>query len=188
MEQGCLQKMPFYQHFEHFNCRWPRHTFTGGHSVQHGMVNQLLATWLKSNRSIGARIHRTESSVKKAGSNAGRLPKSQRQHHWRQLVLASANQSRVFSVSVKDRGAIIPGGPPRQGLYSRTNGQFVSSSFTTMLTRAGLKNGIRQRKQINIKIQPGIFCTHRSYIAAQQDDRSYEQSYKQLTHFRTPLW
>jgi predicted AlkP superfamily pyrophosphatase or phosphodiesterase len=47
-----------------------------------------------------------------------------------ELVVANANQSRVFSVSIKDRGAIIPGGHAGKAFwYSKSTGEFVSSTY-----------------------------------------------------------
>ncbi len=47
-----------------------------------------------------------------------------------QLVAASEGKSRVFSASLKDRGAIIPAGQSGKAFwYSKTTGKFVTSSY-----------------------------------------------------------
>ena len=47
-----------------------------------------------------------------------------------ELVLASGGRSRVFSVSGKDRGAILPGGHAGKAFwYSKRSGRFVTSSY-----------------------------------------------------------
>ncbi len=47
-----------------------------------------------------------------------------------ELVISTNGQSRVFSVSIKDRGAIIPGGHTGKAFwYSKSDGSFVSSSY-----------------------------------------------------------
>jgi predicted AlkP superfamily pyrophosphatase or phosphodiesterase len=47
-----------------------------------------------------------------------------------ELVISSNRQSRVFSVSVKDRGAILPGGHAGKAFwYSKSDGSFVSSTY-----------------------------------------------------------
>jgi predicted AlkP superfamily pyrophosphatase or phosphodiesterase len=47
-----------------------------------------------------------------------------------ELVLNTAGRSRVFSVSVKDRGAILPGGHLGKSFwFSRSSGEFVTSTF-----------------------------------------------------------
>jgi predicted AlkP superfamily pyrophosphatase or phosphodiesterase len=47
-----------------------------------------------------------------------------------ELVISNAGRSRVFSVSGKDRGAILPGGHAGKAFwYSKSTGQFVTSSY-----------------------------------------------------------
>ena len=47
-----------------------------------------------------------------------------------ELILSNAGQSRVFSVSGKDRGAILPGGHAGKAFwYSKSSGQFVTSTY-----------------------------------------------------------
>lgn len=47
-----------------------------------------------------------------------------------ELVISSNSRSRVFSVSIKDRGAILPGGHTGKAFwYSKRDGSFVSSTY-----------------------------------------------------------
>ncbi len=47
-----------------------------------------------------------------------------------ELVISNNGRSRVFSVSIKDRGAILPGGHTGKAFwYSKSDGSFVSSTF-----------------------------------------------------------
>ena len=47
-----------------------------------------------------------------------------------ELVINNGGQSRVFSVSGKDRGAILPGGHVGKSFwFSKSSGQFVSSTY-----------------------------------------------------------
>jgi len=47
-----------------------------------------------------------------------------------ELIISNAGQSRVFSVSIKDRGAIIPGGHMGKAFwYSKSSGKFVTSTY-----------------------------------------------------------
>ena len=47
-----------------------------------------------------------------------------------ELVISNAGRSRVFSVSIKDRGAIIPGGHMGKAFwYSKRTGDFVTSTY-----------------------------------------------------------
>jgi len=47
-----------------------------------------------------------------------------------ELVISNNSQSRMFSVSIKDRGAILPGGHAGKAFwYSKSNGSFESSTY-----------------------------------------------------------
>jgi hypothetical protein len=47
-----------------------------------------------------------------------------------ELVISNNGQSRIFSVSIKDRGAILPGGHTGKAFwYSKSDGSFVSSTY-----------------------------------------------------------
>ena len=47
-----------------------------------------------------------------------------------ELVVDNGGKSRVFSVSVKDRGAILPGGHVGKAFwFSKSNGRFVTSTY-----------------------------------------------------------
>ncbi len=47
-----------------------------------------------------------------------------------ELVISNNSQSRVFSVSIKDRGAILPAGHAGKAFwYSKSNGSFESSTY-----------------------------------------------------------
>jgi len=47
-----------------------------------------------------------------------------------ELVISNNGQSRVFSVSIKDRGAILPGGHTGKAFwYSKSDGSFISSEY-----------------------------------------------------------
>ncbi len=47
-----------------------------------------------------------------------------------ELIISNNGQSRMFSVSIKDRGAILPGGHAGKAFwYSKSDGSFVSSTY-----------------------------------------------------------
>jgi len=47
-----------------------------------------------------------------------------------ELIISNNSQSRMFSVSIKDRGAILPGGHAGKAFwYSKSDGSFVSSTY-----------------------------------------------------------
>lgn len=95
-----------------------------------------------------------------------------------ELILSNAGQSRVFSVSGKDRGAILPGGHAGNAFwYSKSLGQFVTSTYyyseypQWVADWNASKPADRYRgKQWKLS-QP-----RESYFAKEIDDRPYEAS------------
>lgn len=99
-----------------------------------------------------------------------------------ELVLANAGRSRVFSVSGKDRGAILPGGHAGKAFwYSKSSGQFVTSTYyydeypDWVADWNSSKPADRYRgKQWKLS-QP-----LESYFARDIDDRAYEADFGSL--------
>ena len=95
-----------------------------------------------------------------------------------ELILSNAGQSRVFSVSGKDRGAILPGGHAGNAFwYSKSLGQFVTSTYyyseypQWVADWNASKPADRYRgKQWKLS-QP-----RENYFAKEIDDRPYEAS------------
>ena len=99
-----------------------------------------------------------------------------------ELVLSNAAKSRVFSVSGKDRGAILPGGHAGKAFwYSKSSGQFVTSTYYydeypkwVADWNAG-KPTERYRGQQWKLLQP-----RETYFARDLDDREYEADFGAL--------
>jgi predicted AlkP superfamily pyrophosphatase or phosphodiesterase len=99
-----------------------------------------------------------------------------------ELVLSNAGRSRVFSVSGKDRGAILPGGHAGKAFwYSKSSGEFVTSTYyydaypewvTTWNATAPTE---RFRGGTWDLLQP-----QEAYIAAEMDDRPFEADFQDL--------
>ena len=99
-----------------------------------------------------------------------------------ELVVHNAGRSRVFSVSVKDRGAILPGGHAGKAYwYSKSTGDFVTSSYyhdthpdwMAAWNAKKLANGYRGKSW-------DLLHDRSSYIAAEIDDRPYESDFKPM--------
>ncbi len=93
-----------------------------------------------------------------------------------ELVISNAGRSRVFSVSGKDRGAILPGGHAGKAFwYSKSTGQFVTSSYyydeypswVEAWNNASPAEAYRGRSW-------ELLHERSSYIAAELDDRPFE--------------
>lgn len=103
--------------------------FTGATPAEHGMVAN---DWL--DRETGKRVYNVGDSSERTLGEDGRSgvsPRNLRATTWGdELVLASGGATRVFSVSGKDRGAVIPAGRLGKAYwYSKRSGGFVSSTY-----------------------------------------------------------
>ena len=104
---------------------------TGGHSAQHGMVGN---HWF--DRMAGKPVYCVEDEGhkiigKKTPPGIGTSPRNLTSNTiGDELVLASGGKSRVFIVSIKDRGATILGGHLGKAFwYAPDSGEFVTSTF-----------------------------------------------------------
>ena len=99
-----------------------------------------------------------------------------------ELVVHNAGRSRVFSVSAKDRGAILPGGHAGKAFwYSNRNGQFVTSTFYYDDYPAWVKDWNARKLADRYKGKSWSLLEDRStYIARDIDDRPYEASFDAL--------
>ncbi len=99
-----------------------------------------------------------------------------------ELVISNAGQSRVFSVSIKDRGAIIPGGHTGKSFwYSKTSGEFVTSTYYYDEYPEWVQkwNDAKPTDQYRGKTWD-LLNDRSTYLAKNIDDRPYEADLKPL--------
>jgi predicted AlkP superfamily pyrophosphatase or phosphodiesterase len=96
-----------------------------------------------------------------------------------ELKLFSSNRSKVYAVSLKDRGAVLPGGHSANGAFwLEANGDFVSSSWY-------MKELPQWLKAFNGKELPGNYLAKgwnplyplNSYTSSIADDNAYENAF-----------
>lgn len=99
-----------------------------------------------------------------------------------ELVISNAGQSRVFSVSVKDRGAIIPGGHAGKAFwYSKSSGKFVTSTYYYDEYPDWVTNWNDANPADRYRGKTWDLLQDRStYLAKNIDDRPYEADFKPL--------
>jgi len=99
-----------------------------------------------------------------------------------ELVVHNGGRSRVFSVSVKDRGAILPGGHAGKAFwFSKSNGNFVTSTYYYDDYPAWVKQWNAAKPADAFKEKSWELLTDRStYVHGQMDDRPYEADLKPL--------
>jgi hypothetical protein len=93
-----------------------------------------------------------------------------------ELVLSNAGRSRVFSVSGKDRGAILPGGHAGKAFwYSKSTGRFVTSSYYYDAYPGWVDawNGAAPAEAYRGRSWD-LLQEKSTYLAADHDDRPYE--------------
>ncbi len=104
---------------------------TGATPARHGIVAN---DWIDAN--TGAFVYNTEDGRHRIlgeehGPHAGVSPRNlQASTFGDELVMFNGRRSRAFSVSIKDRGAILPGGHAGKAFwFSRRQGTFVTSTY-----------------------------------------------------------
>jgi len=99
-----------------------------------------------------------------------------------ELVVDNGGRSRVFSVSVKDRGAILPGGHAGKAFwYSASSGRFVTSTYYYDDYPEWMKQWNAAKPADRYKGKNWELLNDRSsYIAGDNDDRPYEAAFASM--------
>jgi predicted AlkP superfamily pyrophosphatase or phosphodiesterase len=96
-----------------------------------------------------------------------------------ELILSNNGQSRMFSVSVKDRGAVIPGGHTGKAFwFSKRIGTFESSTYYYKNYPGWVKEWNNKKLSDKYKGTSWELLKNIStYVFGGMDDRPYEQDY-----------
>ena len=99
-----------------------------------------------------------------------------------ELVVHNGSRSRVFSVSVKDRGAILPGGHAGKAFwFSKSNGHFVTSTYYYDDYPQWVKQWNTAKPADAYREKSWDLLNDRStYVFGKMDDRPYEADLKPL--------
>jgi predicted AlkP superfamily pyrophosphatase or phosphodiesterase len=105
--------------------------YTGTIPYYHGIIGN---EWYdkKLNRDVYCTEDTTETTIGAAGDEGKMSPRNLLSNTITdQLKLFSAGNSKVISICIKDRGAILPGGHSADAAYwySHSTGRFISSSY-----------------------------------------------------------
>ncbi|MFN2329720.1 MAG: alkaline phosphatase family protein [Chromatocurvus sp.] len=181
MDNGVAYRNAHFQHSTTFTAVGHAVIATGAAAAQHGLAGN---DW--ADRRSGERVYcvadpdaRPLIDAVSAGASPRNLTAST---FGDEIVLSSGEKSRVFSVSVKDRGAIIPGGRLGKAFwYDSGSGRFFSSDWyydvlpewVTRFNESPRRDRYRGRSW-TLEDAP------ESYIFAQQDAREAERGYADL--------
>ena len=131
MDRGAHYTHAYYQHASTFTAVGHATLFTGGRTAQHGLPANDWYDWRTGKQVYCVEDDRHQLLGEETEAGDGTSPRNLTASTvGDQLMLAGKGQSKVFSVSVKDRGAIIPGGFLGKAFwYSKKTGRFLTSTY-----------------------------------------------------------
>ena len=183
MEKGTWYIDAHYQHANTETAVGHATLATGADPSRHGIVAN---DWI--NQKTGAFVYNTEDERYHI---IGREPKAHEGVSPRnlaastfgdELVVNNGGRSRVFSVSVKDRGAILPGGHVGKAFwFSKSSGEFVTSTYYYDDYPAWVQQWNAAKPADAFKGKSWELLNDRAtYVHGQMDDRPYEADLKPL--------
>jgi predicted AlkP superfamily pyrophosphatase or phosphodiesterase len=178
MEQGTAYTNAHYQHLVTTTAAGHATLATGGNTPQHGIAGNDWFDVQARQPVYSTADHRHPLIGEKAGTGEGRSPRNLTSSTFGdELVAASAGKSRVFSVSIKDRGAIIPGGHLGKAYwYSKTTGKFVTSTYYHDEYPQWVQRWNNENHADRFRTQSwALLLQPESYVFWAQDDRWYEK-------------
>ncbi len=183
MDNGVSYTNAHFRHSTTFTAVGHATLATGGNGTEHGLAGN---DWY--NQETRKRVYCVEDDRhtiigKEHKDHAGTSPRNLTSSSiGDELVMTHAQKSRVFSVSIKDRGAILPGGHLGKAFwYSKSSGKFISSTYYYDTYPQWVDAWNAQKKADRWKEESWTLLQDKdSYIYAEQDDRETEKSYKSL--------
>ena len=183
LEQGAHYVNAHYRHANTETAVGHATLVTGADPSRHGIVAN---DWI--NPQTGAFVYNTEDDRhhilgKKLKPHKGVSPRNLLSSTiGDELVLSNAGKSRVYSVSGKDRGAILPGGHAGKSFwYSKSSGEFVTSTYyyDAYPHWVAAWNAEKPAERYRDK-QWKLLQARENYFAKDMDDRPYEADFGSL--------
>lgn len=181
LERGVHYTNAHYSHATTFTASGHATLFTGGNPPEHGLPAN---DWVGPD---GQRVYCVEDDRhtvlgERTRPHQGTSPRNLTSGTIGDELVASGGGSRVFSVSIKDRGAIIPGGFLGKAFwYSGATGRFVTSTYYYTSEPQWVRDwndagpaGAWRGGQWRLLRDPA------SYTHAADDDRPFETSWGSL--------
>ena len=183
MEQGVWYTDAHYMHANTETAVGHATLATGADPSRHGIVAN---DWIHAQ--TGAFVYNTEDEKyhiigKSPKAHQGVSPKNLLASTiGDEMVVHNGGRSRVFSVSVKDRGAILPGGHAGKAFwFSKSSGEFVTSTYYYDDYPTWVKKWNEAKPADQYKDKKWELLNDRStYVFGQADDRPYEADLKPL--------
>ena len=181
MDNGVAYRNAHLQHSTTFTAVGHAVIATGAAAAQHGLAGN---DW--ADRRTGERIYCVADPDAQPLIEATSLGTSPRNltasTFGDEIVLSSGEKSRVFSVSVKDRGAIIPGGRLGKAFwYDSNSGRFFTSDwYYDVLPEWVIRFNDSPRPERYQGREWTLEDAPNTYIFAHQDERQEERGYANL--------
>jgi hypothetical protein len=183
MEKGTWYTDAHYQHANTETAVGHATLATGADPSRHGIVAN---DWI--DQETGAFVYNTEDDRhhiigKEAKAHEGVSPRNLVASTISdEMVVHNGGRSRAFSVSVKDRGAILPGGHVGKAFwFSKSSGEFVTSTYYYDDDPAWVKQWNAAKPADAYRDQSWDLLHDRAtYVHGQMDDRPYEADLKPL--------
>jgi len=183
LENGTWYANAYYQHANTETAVGHATLVTGADPSRHGIVAN---DWIDPDN--GAFIYNTEDDLhhiigSEPKAHAGVSPRNLLVSTFGdELVVHNGSRSRVFSVSVKDRGAIIPGGHAGKAFwFSKSTGSFVTSTYYYEDYPQWVKRWNAAKPADAHKNKSwGLLNDRSTYVFGRMDDRPYEAEFKPL--------
>jgi hypothetical protein len=183
MEKGTWYTDAHYQHANTETAVGHASLATGADPSRHGIVAN---DWI--DQDTGAFVYNTEDDRhhilgKEPKAHEGVSPRNLLASTISdELVVHNGGRSRAFSVSVKDRGAILPGGHAGKAFwFSKSSGEFVTSTYYYKDYPAWVKQWNTAKPADAFKGKSWELLNDRAtYVHGQMDDRPYEADLKPL--------
>jgi len=183
LEKGVAYTNANFRHSTTFTAVGHASLATGGNALQHGLAGNDWHDFATGKQIYCVEDDRHTLIGKEPKAHAGMSPRNLTSSSFGdEVVLATGGKSRVFSVSIKDRGAILPGGHLGKAYwYSSSSGQFVTSTYYASEYPAWVTAWNKAGHAAAYKDKAWDLLHDRStYIFADRDDEPWEKSYKKL--------
>ena len=183
MEKGTWYMDAHYQHANTETAVGHATLATGADPSRHGVVAN---DWI--DQDTGAFVYNTEDDRhriigKEAKAHEGVSPRNLMASTISdEMVVHNGGRSRAFSVSVKDRGAILPGGHVGKAFwFSKSSGEFVTSTYYYDDYPTWVKQW-NAAKPADVYKEKSWELLHdrATYVHGKMDDRHYEADLKPL--------
>lgn len=183
MGEGTSYTNAYYRHSTTFTAVGHASLATGGNALQHGLAGNDWHDYATGKQVYCVEDDRHTLIGKEPKAHAGMSPRNLTASTFGdEVILSTGGKSRVFSISIKDRGAILPGGHRGKSFwYSSSSGQFVTSTYYYPEYPSWVTAWNKANHAAAYKGKEWTLLQDRStYIYGDRDDEPWEKSYKKL--------